>query len=81
MTLTIEDLEKLQQKLQDEEQNFQIELQEENILVMSPSDIESSKIGAQLIFLFLLWVKCLGLTKSRAVAMITSTIFELVEEN
>jgi Uma2 family endonuclease len=56
MTLTIEDVERLQQRLQEDEQDFQIELQEGNILVMGPSDIESSEIGAQLIFLLKLWV-------------------------
>ncbi len=56
MTLTIRDVERLQQKLQDEEQDFQIELQDGKILVMGPSDIESSEIGAQLIFLLKLWI-------------------------
>lgn len=56
MTLTIEDVERLQQKLQEDEQDYQIELQEGNLLVMGPSDIESSEIGAQLIFLLKLWV-------------------------
>jgi Uma2 family endonuclease len=55
MSLTIEDVERLQQKLQDDEQDYQIELQEGNLLVMGPSDIESSEIGAQLIFLLKLW--------------------------
>lgn len=56
MSLTIEDVERLQRKLQDDEQDYQIELQEGNLLVMGPSDIESSEIGAQLIFLLKLWV-------------------------
>jgi Uma2 family endonuclease len=56
MSLTIEDVERLQQKLQEDEQDYQIELQEGNLLVMGPSDIESSEIGAQLIFLLKLWV-------------------------
>ncbi|MBD2605086.1 Uma2 family endonuclease [Scytonema hofmannii FACHB-248] len=56
MSLTIEDVERLQQKLQDDEQDYQIELQEGNLLVMGPSDIESSEIGAQLIFLLKLWI-------------------------
>jgi Uma2 family endonuclease len=56
MTLTIEDVERLQQKLQADEQDYQLELQEGNILVMGPSDIESSEIGAQLIFLLKLWI-------------------------
>lgn len=56
MTLTIEDVERLQQNLQADEQDYQLELQEGNILIMSPSDIESSEIGAQLIFLLKLWI-------------------------
>lgn len=56
MSLTIEDVEKLQEKLQADEQDYQIELQEGNILLMGPSDIQSSEIGAQLIFLLKLWV-------------------------
>lgn len=56
MSLTIEDVERLQQKLQEDQQDYQIELQEGNLLVMGPSDIESSEIGAQLIFLLKLWV-------------------------
>jgi Uma2 family endonuclease len=56
MSLTIEDVERLQQKLQEDEQDYQIELQEGNLLVMGPSDIKSSEIGAQLIFLLKLWV-------------------------
>ena len=51
MGLTIQDVEKIQQKLEDEQQDYQIELQDGNILIMGPSDIESSEIGAQLIFL------------------------------
>jgi Uma2 family endonuclease len=56
MTLSIEDLERLQQKLQTEQQDYQMELQAGNIIVMGPSDIESSEIGAQLIYLLKLWV-------------------------
>ncbi|RCJ21900.1 hypothetical protein A6770_04500 [Nostoc minutum NIES-26] len=56
MSLTIQDVERLQQKLEDEQQDYQIELQEGKILVMGPSDIESSEIGAQLIYLLKLWV-------------------------
>jgi Uma2 family endonuclease len=57
MNLTIQDVERLQQKLQEEQQDYQIELQEGNILVMGPSDIESSEIGAELIRLLGNWVK------------------------
>ncbi|WP_066424154.1 Uma2 family endonuclease [Anabaena sp. 4-3] len=56
MNLTIEDVERLQQKLEEEQQDYQIELQEGNILLMGPSDIESSEIGAQLIYLLKLWI-------------------------
>ncbi len=57
MTLTIEDVERLQQLLQADEQDYQLELQEGNILVMGPSDIESSEIGAEFIRLLGNWVK------------------------
>ncbi len=57
MALTIKDVERLQQKLQEDEQDYQIELQEGNILVMGPSDIESSEIGAELIRLLGNWIK------------------------
>ncbi|WGV26114.1 Uma2 family endonuclease [Halotia branconii] len=57
MALTIKDVERLQQKLQGDEQDYQIELQEGNILVMGPSDIESSEIGAELIRLLGNWIK------------------------
>ncbi|MEB3179599.1 MAG: Uma2 family endonuclease [Nostocaceae cyanobacterium] len=56
MTLSIEDLERLQQKLQTEQQDYQMELQAGNIVVMGPSDIDKSEIGAQLIYLLKLWV-------------------------
>ncbi|MEA5618109.1 Uma2 family endonuclease [Cronbergia sp. UHCC 0137] len=56
MTLTIEDVERLQEKLREDEDDYQVELQEGNILVMGPSDIESSEIGAELIFLLKLWI-------------------------
>ncbi|AFY41287.1 Uma2 family endonuclease [Nostoc sp. PCC 7107] len=56
MNLTIKDVERLQQNLQEEQHDYQIELQEGHILLMGPSDIESSEIGAQLIFLLKLWV-------------------------
>ncbi|TBR57705.1 Uma2 family endonuclease [Mastigocladus laminosus UU774] len=55
MTLTIQDLEKLQENLQEEQRDYQLELQQGNIVVMGPSDIESSEIGAQLIYLLKLW--------------------------
>jgi Uma2 family endonuclease len=57
MTLTIEDVTRIQQKLQEDQQDYQIELQAGNILVMGPSDIESSEIGAELIRLLGNWIK------------------------
>lgn len=49
MTLTIRDLEKLQEKLQEDQRDYQLELQEGNIILTGPSDIESSEIGAEFI--------------------------------
>jgi Uma2 family endonuclease len=57
MTLTIDNLEKIEQILKDDDNDYQIELQEGNILIMGPSDIESSEIGAELIRLLGNWVK------------------------
>ena len=57
MTLTINNLEKIEQILKDDNNDYQIELQEGNILIMSPSDIESSEIGAELIRLLGNWIK------------------------
>lgn len=57
MVFNIQDVERLQEKLQEEQQDYQIELQEGNILVMGPSDIESSEIGAELIRLLGNWIK------------------------
>ncbi|MBW4635014.1 MAG: Uma2 family endonuclease [Iphinoe sp. HA4291-MV1] len=56
MTLTIQDLERLQEKLQEDQRDYQLELQEGNIIVMGPSDIESSEIGAEFIYLLKTWV-------------------------
>lgn len=56
MSLTIEHLKNLQSKLQNESIDYQIELREGNLIVMGPSDIVSSYIGAQLSFLLNLWV-------------------------
>jgi len=53
MSLTVGDLEKFQAQLSLEYEDYQIELHDGNIVVMGPSDIESSEIGARLIaFLF-----------------------------
>ena len=57
MQLTIKDVEILQQNLAKEQKDYQIELQEGNLLVMGPSDIESSEIGAELIRLLGNWIK------------------------
>lgn len=56
MSLTIEHLKKLQSQLQNDSNDYQIELREGNLIVMGPSDIVSSYIGAQLSFLLNLWV-------------------------
>ncbi len=56
MSLTIEHLKNLQSKLQNDSDDYQIELREGNLIVMGPSDIVSSYIGAQLSFLLNLWV-------------------------
>ena len=57
MTLTINNVEKIEQILKDDDNDYQIELQEGNILIMGPSDIESSEIGAELIRLLGNWIK------------------------
>jgi Uma2 family endonuclease len=57
MSLTVEDLEKIQGQLSLEYLDYQLELQEGNIVIMEPSDIESSEIGAELIRLLGNWVK------------------------
>ncbi|TAE57697.1 MAG: Uma2 family endonuclease [Nostocales cyanobacterium] len=57
MQLTIKDVEILQQNLAKEQEDYQIELQEGNLLVMGPSDIQSSEIGAELIRLLGNWIK------------------------
>ncbi|MFM6181724.1 MAG: Uma2 family endonuclease [Dolichospermum sp.] len=56
MTLTINNLEQIEQILKDDNNDYQIELQEGNILIMGPSDIESSEIGAELIRLLGNWI-------------------------
>lgn len=56
MSLSIKDLEALQEKLQANGQDYQLELQDGKIVVMGPSDIESSEIGALLIRLLGNWV-------------------------
>jgi Uma2 family endonuclease len=57
MNLTIQDLERIQSKLQEDGRDYQLELQDGKIIVMGPSDIESSEIGAEFIRLLGNWVK------------------------
>lgn len=56
MSLTVNHLEKLQDQLQNAPDDYQIELREGELIVMGPSDIVSSYIGAQFSFLLKLWV-------------------------
>lgn len=57
MSFTVRDLEKFRSQLSPEYEDYQLELQEGNIVVMGPSDIESSEIGAEFIRLLGNWVK------------------------
>ena len=57
MTFTVDDLEKFRSQLSPEFEDYKLELQEGNIVVMGPSDIESSEIGAEFIRLLGNWVK------------------------
>ena len=57
MQLTVKDVEILQQNLSKEQEDYQVELQSGNILVIGPSDIQSSEIGAELIRLLGNWIK------------------------
>lgn len=56
MSLTVKHLEKLQAKLQDDPNDYQLELRDGEIIVMGPSDIISSYIGAQFSRLLGNWV-------------------------
>jgi Uma2 family endonuclease len=56
MSMTVKNLEHLQEQLQDDPNDYQIELRDGEITVMGPSDIVSSFIGAQFCFLLNLWV-------------------------
>ena len=56
MTMTIRDVERLQAQLQEDERDYQIELEDGKIILMGPSDIQSSEIGAQFIHLLKTWV-------------------------
>jgi Uma2 family endonuclease len=57
MGLTIEHLEKLQTTLEFSNDDYQVELQDGNLVVMGPLDIVSSEIGSELIRLLGNWVK------------------------
>jgi Uma2 family endonuclease len=56
MSLTVKHLEKLQAELQNDADDYQIELRDGEIVVMGLSDIVSSYIGAQLSRLLGNWV-------------------------
>lgn len=49
MIFTVRDLEKFRSQLSPEYADYQLELPERNIVIMGPSDIEFSEIGAELI--------------------------------
>jgi len=55
--LTVADLEQLQGILCEAHLDYQLELVEGKIIIMGPSDIVSSEIGAELVRLLLNWVK------------------------
>ena len=55
--LTVADLEELQGILSEAHLDYQLELVDGKIMVMGPSDIVSSEIGAELVRLLLNWVK------------------------
>lgn len=57
MSLTLNDLEQLQKKFSEDHLDYQLELIDGKIIVMDPSDIVSSEIGAELISLLRNWVK------------------------
>ena len=55
--LTVTDLEQLQGILCEAHLDYQLELVDGKIIIMGPSDIVSSEIGAELVRLLLNWVK------------------------
>jgi Uma2 family endonuclease len=55
--LTVADLEQLQGILSEAHLDYQLELVDGKIIIMGPSDIVSSEIGAELVRLLLNWVK------------------------
>jgi Uma2 family endonuclease len=56
MNFTVKDLEKIQEKLQEDGRDYQLELHDGKLIVMSPSDIESSEIGIRFSWLLMNWV-------------------------
>jgi Uma2 family endonuclease len=57
MALTVHNLEQLQVELQSADTDYQLELQDGNIIVMGPSDIVSSEIGSRLIAFLFAWIE------------------------
>lgn len=57
MNFTVRDLEKFRSQLSPEYEDYQLELQDGNIVIIGQSDIESSEIGAEFIRLLGNWVK------------------------
>jgi Uma2 family endonuclease len=56
VNLTVQDVEKLQTKLQEERLDYQLELVGGNIIVMGLEDVTSSEVGARLIAFLNIWV-------------------------
>ncbi|WP_339384181.1 Uma2 family endonuclease [Microcoleus sp. LEGE 07076] len=56
-SLTVADLEQLQGILSEAQLDYQLELVDGKMIIMGPSDIVSSEIGAELVRLLLNWVK------------------------
>ncbi|MBZ8180140.1 Uma2 family endonuclease [Oscillatoria salina] len=56
MTLTVQDIKQVQEILQKNHLDYQLELKDGKIILMGPSDIQSSEIGSRLIWLLMNWV-------------------------
>lgn len=56
MTFTVRDLEKFRSQLSPEYEDYKLELQEGNIVVMGPSDIVSSEIAVRLTAFLFAWI-------------------------
>jgi Uma2 family endonuclease len=56
MKLTVKHLEQVQEILQKEQLDYQLELDDGKIIIMGPSDIQSSEIGSRFIWLLMNWV-------------------------